>query len=98
MEGLDIHDKLVEEHGEPIEDLISVSLVDGNPEHMIQIKSNLDQIMKDQLSSFLQANSDIFAWTPLDISKIDPLVIIHRLNVSPNYRPFMQKKRNFASE
>ena len=30
--------------------------------------------------------------------KIDPSVIMHWLNVSPNHHPFKQKKRSFAPE
>ena len=33
IEWLDTHNELAEECGEPIEDIISVPLVDGNPEH-----------------------------------------------------------------
>ena len=30
--------------------------------------------------------------------RIDPLVIVHRLNVSPSFPPIRQKKRVFAQE
>ena len=53
VEGLDTRYELVEEEGEPVEDLISIPLVDGNQKHMVQIRSNLDQIIKDQLTFFL---------------------------------------------
>lgn len=42
VKGLDTHDDLVEQQGEPDEDLIIISLADGSLEHMIQISSNLD--------------------------------------------------------
>ena len=29
--------------------------------------------------------------------RIDPLVVVHRLNVSPSFPPICQKKRVFAS-
>lgn len=47
VEGLDTHDELAEQQGESIEDLISIPLADGNPEHMVWIGSNLDQVTKN---------------------------------------------------
>lgn len=42
IEGLDIHDDLAKQWGELVEDLIPISLADGNPRHTIKISSNLD--------------------------------------------------------
>ena len=42
IDGLDTRDDLMEEHGEPIEDLDAIPLKDGNPRHMMQIGSKLD--------------------------------------------------------
>jgi hypothetical protein len=53
--------------------------------------------MKEELVTFLRHNSDVFAWSHEDIPGIDPSVIVHRLNVDPNYRPVKQR-RTFAAE
>ena len=42
IEGLDTRDELVNEYGELVEDFISISSVNENQEHTIQIVSNLD--------------------------------------------------------
>ena len=41
VDGLVTHDDLAEEQGEPIEDLVSIPLNDGNEEHVVKIDSNL---------------------------------------------------------
>ena len=43
-------------------------------------------------------NRDVFAWSHEDLPGIDPLVIIHRLNVNLAYSPIRQKKRVFTQE
>ena len=39
---------------------------------------------------------DIFAWSAVDMPRISPKVITHRLNVSPNCHPKRQKRRQLA--
>src|SRR6185369_4791613 len=43
------------------------------------------------LITFLGANSDMFAWTPSDMSRLSREVIEHHLAVCPNTRPVKQK-------
>ena len=40
----------------------------------------------------------MFAWNHEDMPRIDPSVMVHRLNVSPSFPPVRQKKRVFAQE
>ena len=53
VDRLDTRDDLAEEWGEPIEDLVSISLNDGNEEHMVKIGSNLRKEVWIQLINFL---------------------------------------------
>ena len=46
MDGFDAHDDLIEEWGEPIDDLVMIFLNDGNEDHTVQIGSNLDEEVK----------------------------------------------------
>ena len=48
------------------------------------------------LTTFLKANRDVFAWIHEDMPRIDPLIMVLRLNVSPSFPPIHQKKRVFA--
>lgn len=41
-EGLDVRDKLTKEKGMPVKDLIAIPLHDGDPQHIIQIGSQLN--------------------------------------------------------
>ena len=53
VDGLDTHDDLTEEWGEPIEDLVSIPLNDGNEEHVVKISSNLGEEVRTRLINFL---------------------------------------------
>lgn len=64
----------------------------------IYIGSQLPQPMKKDLVAFLRRNKDVFAWSHEDMPGIDPSVIVHKLNVDPNYRPVKQRRRAFAAE
>lgn len=46
IEGLDTHDELIKEQGKPLEDLLTISLHDGNPEHVIHVGSKLDETLR----------------------------------------------------
>ncbi|XP_075675029.1 uncharacterized protein LOC142644266 [Castanea sativa] len=45
-----------------------------------------------------EENQDVFAWSHKDMPRINPSVMVHRLNVSPSFSPVRQKKRVFALE
>ncbi|KAL5559167.1 hypothetical protein UlMin_035378 [Ulmus minor] len=47
---------------------------------------------------FLKEHRDIFAWSHEDMPGIDPNVIVHRLNIDPNFKPIKQKRRTFNTE
>ena len=56
------------------------------------------QPIRQALASFLMMNQDMFAWSHDDMLGIDPLVIVHRLNVNLATSPIRQKKRVFTPE
>ena len=41
---------------------------------------------------------DCFAWSHKDMTRIDPEVVVHRLQVDPDHPPVKQKRRKFAPE
>ncbi|KAK5820332.1 hypothetical protein PVK06_025378 [Gossypium arboreum] len=45
------------------------------------------------LVKFLKGNSDVFAWSAMDMPSVDPGVIVHRLNVLMKVKPVKQKKK-----
>ena len=48
--------------------------------------------------TFLKENQDVFAWSHKDMPRIDPSIIVHKLNVSPSSPPIRQRKRVFTQE
>ena len=49
--------------------------------------------VKSQLTDFLKANLDVFAWNHEDMVGIDSNVMLHRLNINPNHKPIRQKRK-----
>lgn len=98
VKGLDAWDDLTEWQGEPVEDLIPLSLTNRNPEYMVRIGSNMDQVIQDRLTLFLQENANIFVWALADMLGIDPLMMVHQLKVDLKHRPVKQKMQSFVPE
>ena len=96
LDELEMSDK-VNTRPEPSEELEPVPL-DDNPEHLAYIGSKLAEDLRSLLTHFLRQNKDVFAWTQADMGGIDPVIITHRLNVSPSFKPVKQKRRSFAPE
>ena len=53
------------------------------PDRKARIGSRLSTDEKAELTTFLQNNKDMFAWSPSDMLGIDPNIICHRLHVNP---------------
>ena len=81
---------------EPVEELEEVTLDDSRPEQMTRVGMLASQSIRHKLMTFLRENQDLFTWSHEDMSGIDVLVIVHRLDVSPSSSPIQQKKRVFA--
>ena len=81
-----------------MEKLEEVFLDDSNHERTTKIGTLASPVVCQELTAFLRSNRDVFVWTHEDMPRIDPSVIVHRLNVSPSFPPIRQKKRVFALE
>ncbi|KAL0404169.1 UNVERIFIED_CONTAM: hypothetical protein Sradi_2057700 [Sesamum radiatum] len=90
--------RLEEEKLAAAEELKNVQIVDGEPKKFTSIGTAMGQRIGEELVQFLRTNSDVFAWSVHDLTGIDPRVMVHKLNVNPNFRPVTQKKRNFRQE
>ena len=89
----------IEEHRtmtEPVEKLEEILLDDSKLDRTTRIGTLASPMIRRTLSTFLKDNRDVFAWSHEDMPGIDPSVMVHRLNVSPSFPPFRQKKRVFA--
>ena len=81
---------------EPVEELEEIILDELKPERTTRMGTLASQSIHQALTSFLKMNQDVFAWSHDDMPRIDPSVIVHRLNVSLASSPIRQKKRVFA--
>ncbi|KAL5541984.1 hypothetical protein UlMin_009694 [Ulmus minor] len=81
-----------------IKKLTEVPLFDDEPEKTCKIGSALTRQFKEDLIIFLREHRDVFAWSHEDMPGIDPNVIVHRLNIDPNFKPIKQKLRTFNAE
>ncbi|KAL5538565.1 hypothetical protein UlMin_045432 [Ulmus minor] len=98
FDELDPREPVAEQHGEPVEKLTEVPLFDDEPEKTCKIGSVLTGQFKEDLVTFLREHRDVFAWSHEDMPGIDPDVIVHRLNIDPNFKPIKQKRRTFNAE
>ena len=83
---------------EPVEELEEIILDESRPERMTRIGTLASSLIRQDLIGFLRMNQDVFAWSNEDMPRIDPSVIVQKLNVNPTSSPIRQKKRVFAQE
>ncbi|WZZ27514.1 hypothetical protein YC2023_010915 [Brassica napus] len=75
-----------------------VPLTEGDQTRHLKIGSKLTEGLRRRLIDFLRSNSDCFAWSHADMFGIDPMIIMHKLQVDPLHQPVRQKRRKFAPE
>ena len=97
IEDMDVRED-EERRGKPAEDLIHIPLDLEDSKKVTYVGASLQGPLKENLTRFLQKNSDVFVWNAADIPGIDPQLITHTLNVDPLRKPIKQKKRSFAPE
>ena len=54
---------------------------------MLKLGENLSCKLKEELTQFLMANLDVFAWTHEDMVGIHLDIICHWLNISLDFKP-----------
>ncbi|XP_057803119.1 uncharacterized protein LOC131018411 [Salvia miltiorrhiza] len=83
------------------EEMVEIDEVQINasfPDHRVRIGAQLEPELREKLINFLSDYYDCFAWSHEDMTGIDPKIIVHRLQVAPEYPPRKQKRRKFAPE
>nr|XP_017245509.1 PREDICTED: uncharacterized protein LOC108217176 [Daucus carota subsp. sativus] len=83
---------------QPIGPTEQFELDPSNPGKLITIGSGLDPLVKEELITLIREYADIFAWSPKDMPGIPEAIALHKLNISPTYKPVRQKKRIFSPE
>jgi len=80
---------------QPIGEIEEISLGGSKK---VKVGGGLDSSVRAELIGVLQKHSSSFAWCMEDMVGIDPSVITHRLNVDPNAKARVQRRRKMAPE
>ena len=72
---------------ELVEGLEEVLLDNFKPKRITRIGTLASLLVRQALMTFLRENQDVFAWSHEDIPRIDPSVIVHKLNVLSFFSP-----------
>ena len=83
---------------ELVERLEEIPLNDSRLDRTTRIGTLASSKIRIELATFLKTNQDIFTWSHEDMLGIDPLVMVHKLNVSPSFLPIRHKKQVFTQE
>uniref|UniRef100_A0A2N9G3J4 Uncharacterized protein n=1 Tax=Fagus sylvatica TaxID=28930 RepID=A0A2N9G3J4_FAGSY len=81
-----------------VEKLVLVSMAEGESQRQFLIGDSLSREHKSQLMALLNEYQDVFAWTPYEAPGVDSEFVCHKLNVSPEYKPVIQKARRTAPQ
>ncbi|KAJ8464738.1 hypothetical protein OPV22_027290 [Ensete ventricosum] len=80
------------------ERVLELSLDPNRPDKLVKVGSELAGNQQVQLIDFLRKNDDVFAWTPNDMSGVDPEIAQHYLNISPDARSVKQRPCKFTPD
>ncbi|KAM1011160.1 hypothetical protein ACFX13_047293 [Malus domestica] len=65
---------------------------------MVKIGTTLSPLIQLALISFLQQNTEVFAWSYKDMLGISPDIICHHLSIDPKTKPVRQKRKSYDAE
>ncbi|KAM1769028.1 hypothetical protein ACFX12_046917 [Malus domestica] len=94
----DPRDDSFTQQAQPAEELEKVSISKDYPDRMVKIGTTLSPPIRLTLISFLQENTEVFAWSCEDMPGIYPDIICHRLSIDPKTKPVRQKRRSYDAE
>ena len=89
---LDVRDEEKLIQAEAAEELIAIQLEAGDLDRPVNIGAALVHSVKNDVTSSLRRNKDLFAWSHDDMPGIDPKIIAHYLCAEPSIRPLRQKR------
>ncbi|KAM1396660.1 hypothetical protein ACFX2I_014330 [Malus domestica] len=94
----DHRDHSFTQQAQPAEELKNIFISKDNPDRMVKIGTTLSPPIRLVLISFLQENTEVFAWSYEDMPSISPDIIYHRLSIDPKTKPVRQKRRSYDTE
>ncbi|KAM2019356.1 hypothetical protein ACFX1T_022160 [Malus domestica] len=87
----DSRDNSFTQQAQPAEELEKVSISKDYPDRMVKIGNTLSPPIRLALISFLQENTEVFAWSYEDMPCISPDIICHLLSINLKTKPVRQK-------
>ncbi|KAM1431158.1 hypothetical protein ACFX2I_047142 [Malus domestica] len=94
----DPRDDFFTQQAQPAEELENVSISKDYPDRMVKIGTTLSPFIRLALISFLQENTEVFAWSYMDMPGISPDIICHHLSIDPKTKPVRQKRISYDAE
>ncbi|TQE12644.1 hypothetical protein C1H46_001856 [Malus baccata] len=85
------------QQAQPAEEL-KVSISKDYPDRMVKLGTTLSPLIQLALISFLQENTEVFAWSYEDMLGISPDIIYHRLSIDPKTKPVRHKRISYDAE
>ncbi|KAM1022855.1 hypothetical protein ACFX2A_044813 [Malus domestica] len=83
----DPRDDSFTQQAQPAEKLQKVSISKDYPDRIVKIGTTLSPPIRLALISFLQENTEVFAWSYEDMPGISPDIICHHLSIDPKTKP-----------
>ncbi|XP_028556547.1 uncharacterized protein LOC110112814 [Dendrobium catenatum] len=84
--------------GRPLQSIFGIVTSIPHLKLKFHTPTGVSVVCRDQQAAQTCYLRDIFAWSPADMPRIDPEVIVHSLKVNPAKKPIIQKKQNFAPD
>ncbi|KAM2007334.1 hypothetical protein ACFX15_002257 [Malus domestica] len=94
----DPRDDSFTQQAQPAEELENVFISKDYPDRMVKIGTTLSPLIRLALISFLQENTEVFAWSYENMLGISPDIICHRLSIDPKTKLVRQKRRSYDAE
>ncbi|KAM1328987.1 hypothetical protein ACFX2F_013196 [Malus domestica] len=94
----DPRDESFTQQAQPTEELEKVSISKDYLDRIVKIGTTLLPPIHLELISFLQENTEVFAWSYEDMPGISLDIISHCLSIDPKTKPVRQKRRSYDVE
>ena len=77
---------------------MQVSVAEGEAQRQFLIGDSISEEHRCQLLALLKEYQDVCAWTPYEALGVNSEFVCHELNVSPEYKPVVQRARRTAPQ
>lgn len=83
---------------EPVEELVMIRIHPTYQFKTTKVGALLLDKQKAEFEKFLKENVDVFTWSHDEMLEIEPEMMVHHLNIDPDYKLIQQKRHVFTLE